>query len=119
MLISYIRTCLLAFSFYFQDYIFVKVLRASILNVSKTSVVIMNYYLGVDTAKINYAASLINSNGVIKFINSNVDLNKLLSTLQNKLGNLNNIEIAMETIGYYLLSLYSALINNSFNVFCQ
>ena len=81
----------------------------------------MNYFLGIDIAKTNHVASLINNNGdvvirAIKFTNSNEGFIKLLSTIQDKLENLNNIEVAMEATGHYWLSLYSALIDNGFTV---
>lgn len=81
----------------------------------------MNYFLGIDIAKTNHVASLINNNGdvvirAIKFTNSNEGFNKRLTTIQDKLGDLSNIEVAMEATGHYWLSLYSALTNNSFNV---
>ena len=45
----------------------------------------MNYYLGIDIAKTNHVASLINNNGdvvirAIKFTNSNEGFDKLLNT---------------------------------------
>ena len=43
-------------------------------------------------------------------------VNKLLSTIQEKLGDLSNFEIAMEATGHYWLSLYLALTDNGFNV---
>lgn len=60
----------------------------------------MNYFLGIDIAKINHVASLINNNGdvvirAIKFTNSNEGFSKLLTTIQDKLGDLSNIEVAM------------------------
>ena len=81
----------------------------------------MNYFLGIDIAKTNHVASLINNNGdvvirAIKFTNSNEGFNKLLNTIQSKLGDLSNIEVAMEATGHYWLSLYSALNDNNFNV---
>lgn len=81
----------------------------------------MNYFLGVDIAKTNHVASLINNTGdvvlrAIKFTNSNDGFNKLLTTIQNKLGDLSNIEVAMKATGHYWLSLYSALTDNGFNV---
>ena len=81
----------------------------------------MNYYLGIDIAKTNHVASLINNTGdvvirAIKFTNSNEGFNKLLSIIQDKLGDLSNIEVAMEATGHYWLSLYSALTDNGFNV---
>ena len=50
----------------------------------------MNYFLGIDIAKTNHVASLIDNKGdvvirAIKFTNSNEGLSKLLSTLQDKL----------------------------------
>lgn len=90
-------------------------------NISRIGVVFMNYFLGIDIAKTNHVASLINNNGdvvirAIKFTNSNEGFNKLLNTIQSKLGDLSNIEVAMEATGHYWLSLYSALTDNNFNV---
>ena len=81
----------------------------------------MNYYLGIDIAKTNHVASLINNNGdvvirAIKFTNSKEGFNKLLATIQDKLKDLSNIEVAMEATGHYWLSLYSALTDNDFPV---
>ena len=58
----------------------------------------MNYFLGIDIAKTNHVASLIDNTGnvvirAIKFTNSNEGFQKLLSTIQNKLECLNNIEV--------------------------
>ena len=114
---------MLSFAFYLRGYIFVKALRASPLsyNISRIGVLFMNYFLGIDIAKTNHVASLINNNGdvvirAIKFTNSNEGFNKLLNTIQSKLGDLSNIEVAMEATGHYWLSLYSALTDNNFNV---
>lgn len=114
---------MLSFAFYLRGYIFVKALRASPLsyNISRIGVIFMNYFLGIDIAKTNHVASLINNNGdvvirAIKFTNSNEGFNKLLNTIQSKLGDLSNIEVAMEATGHYWLSLYSALTDNNFNV---
>ena len=81
----------------------------------------MNYYLGIDIAKTNHIASLINDNGdviirAIKFTNSKEGFNKLLTTIQDKLKDLSNIEVAIEATGHYWLSLYSALTDNGFPV---
>ena len=81
----------------------------------------MKYFLGIDIAKTNHVASLINNTGdvvirAIKFTNSNEGFNKLLTTIQDKLGDLGNIEVAMEATGHYWLSLYSALTDNGFTV---
>lgn len=80
----------------------------------------MNYFLGINIAKTNHAASLINNTRnvvirAIKFTNSN-GFNKLLSTIQDKLGDLSNIEVSMKATGHYWLILYSALTDNRFNV---
>ena len=114
---------MLSFAFYLRGYIFVKALRASPLsyNISRIGVAFMNYFLGIDIAKTNHVASLINNNGdvvirAIKFTNSNEGFNRLLNTIQSKLGDLSNIEVAMEATGHYWLSLYSALTDNNFNV---
>ena len=74
----------------------------------------MNYFLGIDIAKTNHVASLINNNGdvvirAIKFTNSNEGFSKLLTTIQDKLNDLSNIEVAMEATGHYWLSVYSYL----------
>lgn len=77
------------------------------------------FYLGIDIAKTNHVASLIDSEGnilvkAIKFTNSNEGLDKLLSSLTNY--DLSNILISMEATGHYWLSLYSSLIDKGFNV---
>lgn len=56
----------------------------------------MNYFLGIDIAKTNHVASLIDKEGnvvirAIKFTNSNEGFEKLLTTIQDKLGDLSNI----------------------------
>lgn len=71
--------------------------------------------------KTNHVASLINNNGdivikAIKFTNSKEGFNKLLTTIQDKLKDLSNIEVAMDATGHYWLSLYSALTDNGFPV---
>ena len=80
-----------------------------------------HYFLGIDIAKTNHVASLIGADGsvvirAIKFKNSNEGYTKLLNTIQNKLNDLSNINIAMEATGHYWLSLYSALVDDGFNV---
>ena len=80
-----------------------------------------HYFLGIDIAKTNHVASLIGADGsvvirAIKFKNSNEGYTTLLNTIQNKLNDLSNINIAMEATGHYWLSLYSALVDDGFNV---
>ena len=105
-----------------RGYIFVKALRASPLSyISRIEVIFMNYFLDIDIAKTNHVVSLINNTGdvvirAIKFTNSNEGFNRLLTTIQDKLGDLSNIEVAMEATGHYWLSLYSALVDDGFNV---
>jgi transposase len=81
----------------------------------------MNYFLGIDIAKTNHVASLIDKEGnivirAIKFTNSNEGFKKLLTTIQDKLDDLSNIDVAMEATGHYWLALYFALVDNNFNV---
>ena len=81
----------------------------------------MNYFIGIDIAKTNHVASIISQNGdiitkAIKFTNSNEGFNKLITTIQDKLVSLDNIEFAMEATGHYWLSLYSSLVDMNFNV---
>lgn len=81
----------------------------------------MNYFLGIDIAKTNHVASIIDNTGnviikAIKFTNSNEGFQKLLSTIKDKLNDLNNIEVSMEATGHYWLSLYSALTDLGFKV---
>ena len=81
----------------------------------------MNYYLGVDIAKVNHVASLMDSDGnviirAIKFTNSTDGLAKLISAIEDKFGSTSNVEVAMEATGLYWLALYSALIDKDFNV---
>lgn len=89
--------------------------------ISRIGVVFMNYFLGIDIAKTNHVASIIDNTGnviikAIKFTNSNEGFQKLLSTIQDKLNDLNNIEVSMEATGHYWLSLYSALTDLGFKV---
>lgn len=81
----------------------------------------MNYFLGVDIAKVNHVASLLDSKGdviikAIRFTNSTEGLNKLLTTINDKVGSNINMEVAMEATGSYWLALYSALTEKNFNV---
>ena len=81
----------------------------------------MNYFLGIDIAKTNHVAYLINSTGdvvirAIKFTNSNEGLHKLLTTIQDKLGDLSSIEVAMEATGHYHECLFRYLVANNYLV---
>jgi len=77
------------------------------------------FYLGIDIAKVNHVASLIDENGTIlvksiKFTNSNEGLQKLIDSISNY--DSSQIYCAMEATGTYWLSLFSALTDKGFNV---
>ena len=77
------------------------------------------FYLGIDIAKVNHVASLIDEDGsilvkAIKFTNSNEGLQKLLDSISSY--DSSKIYCAMEATGTYWLSLFSALIDKGFNV---
>ena len=90
----------------------------SLTKIRKDDVFIM-FYLGIDIAKVNHVASLINEDGsilvkAIKFTNSNEGLQKLIDVISNY--DLSQIYCAMEATGTYWLSLFSALTDKGFNV---
>lgn len=77
------------------------------------------FYLGIDIAKVNHVASLINEDGsilvkAIKFTNSNEGLQKLIDSISEY--DQSQIFCAMEATGTYWLSLFSALTDRGFNV---
>lgn len=77
------------------------------------------FYLGIDIAKVNHVASLIDENGsilvkAIKFTNSNEGLQKLIDSISAY--DQSQIYCAMEATGTYWLSLFSALTDKGFNV---
>ena len=77
------------------------------------------FYLGIDIAKVNHVASLINEDGsilvkAIKFTNSNDGLQKLIDSISDY--DQSQIYCAMEATGTYWLSLFSALTDKGFNV---
>ena len=77
------------------------------------------FYLGIDIAKVNHVASLINEDGsilikAIKFTNSNEGLQKLVDSISEY--DQSQIYCAMEATGTYWLSLFSALTDKGFNV---
>lgn len=77
------------------------------------------FYLGIDIAKTNHIASLIDKDGsilikAIKFTNSKEGFEKLISALKDY--DLSQIYCAMEATGTYWLSLFSALTDKGFNV---
>lgn len=77
------------------------------------------FYLGIDIAKVNHVASLLDQDGsilvkAIKFTNSNEGLQKLLDYISEY--DFSQIYCAMEATGTYWLSLFSALTDKGFNV---
>ena len=77
------------------------------------------FYLGIDIAKVNHVASLIDEDGsilvkAIKFTNSNEGLQKLIDSISDY--DQSQIYCAMEATGTYWLSLFSALTDKGFNV---
>lgn len=77
------------------------------------------YFLGIDIAKTNHVASLIDSDGnivikTIKFTNSTDGYQKLKE--QISIISIDEIVIAMEATGHYWLSLFSFLIDDGYNV---
>ena len=77
------------------------------------------FYLGIDIAKTNHVASLIDDRGsilvkAIKFTNSTEGFQKLLDSLKEY--DFSQIYCAMEATGTYWLSLFSALTDKGFNV---
>jgi len=79
------------------------------------------FYLGIDIAKTNHVASLIDSEGnqlgkVIKFTNSTEGYERLITSLKESVINLNEVLVAMEATGHYWLSLFSKLEDENFNV---
>lgn len=79
------------------------------------------FYLGIDIAKTNHVASLINANGdslgkPIKFTNSKDGYQKLIDSMNEFVSDIDSVLIAMESTGHYWLALYSALQDDGYNV---
>lgn len=79
------------------------------------------YYLGIDIAKHNHVASLIDGSGkvvikTIKFTNDTEGYQKLVTLVTTAVPDINNIAVAMEATGHYWLSVFSALIDDGFLV---
>ena len=80
------------------------------------------FYVGIDIAKKNHEASIIDSNGKlldksISFSNSESGCNKLQTLLERFEANSSNAIIGMEATGHYWLSLYSHLLDLGFTVY--
>lgn len=79
------------------------------------------FYLGIDIAKTNHVASLIDLEGntlgkCIKFTNSKEGYDKLVSSVKEFVTDNCEVLVGMEATGHYWLSLFSALENDCFNV---
>jgi transposase len=79
------------------------------------------YYLGIDIAKHNHVASLIDSDDkvvikTIKFTNSAEGYEKLMSQVMTAVPDKSDVLVAMEATGHYWLSVFSALIDDGFSV---
>lgn len=80
------------------------------------------FYVGIDIAKKNHEASIIDSNGKlldksISFSNSESGTNKLIALLNKFEAGSSNVIIGMEATGHYWLSLYSYLLELGFTVY--
>lgn len=80
------------------------------------------FYVGIDIAKKNHEASIIDSTGKlldksISFSNSQAGCAKLVSLLDKFEADSSNVIIGMEATGHYWVSLYSYLIDLGFIVY--
>jgi len=80
------------------------------------------FYVGIDIAKKNHEASIIDLNGKpldksISFSNSEAGCNKLIAMFENFEADTSNIIIGMEATGHYWVNLYSYLIDLGFTVY--
>ena len=80
------------------------------------------FYVGIDIAKKNHEASIINYTGKlldksISFSNSQAGCTKLVSMLDKFEDDSSNVIIGMEATGHYWVSLYSYLIDLGFTVY--
>ncbi|MDR1472020.1 MAG: IS110 family transposase [Synergistaceae bacterium] len=79
------------------------------------------YYVGIDIAKRNHEASLIDTDGKllsnsISFSNSKEGCDKLLAMFEKFGVNNENVVIGMEATGHYWLSLYSCLLELGYDL---
>lgn len=80
------------------------------------------FYVGIDIAKKNHEASIIDSNGKlldksISFSNSQAGSSKLISLLEKYSIDASNVIVGMEATGHYWLSLYSHLLDLGYIVY--
>jgi transposase len=79
------------------------------------------YYVGIDIAKRNHEASLIDADGrllsdSISFSNSKEGCDKLLAMFEKSGVNSRNVVVGMEATGHYWLSLYSCLLELGYDL---
>ena len=79
------------------------------------------FYLGIDIAKHNHVASLIDNDGniiikTIKFTNDNDGYQKLITQVLSVVSDKSKVAVAMEATGHYWLSVYSAFVDDGFFV---
>jgi transposase len=80
------------------------------------------FCVGIDIAKKNHEASIIDSNGKlldksISFSNSQAGSSKLISLLEKYNISTSNVVIGMEATGHYWLNLYSYLLDLEYTVY--
>ena len=78
-------------------------------------------YLGIDIAKHNHVASLLDENAkplfkAFAFSNTTDGANSLIEKLSSLITSVSDIEIGMEATGHYWLSLYSFLVEKGYTV---
>lgn len=79
------------------------------------------FFLGIDIAKTNHVASLIDSNGkviikTITFKNEMDGYNKLVDTIKSVSPNKEDFQVGMEATGHYWLALFSKLVDDGYSV---
>ena len=79
------------------------------------------YILGIDIAKNNHEATLIDQNGLViakslRFANRHVGFEKLMTFLRSQVEDLSQIVCGMEATGHYWLALYAHLREKGFTV---
>lgn len=92
-----------------------------ILTTFKLNGILLMYYLGIDIAKTNHVASLIDNDGnilgkPIKFKNTAEGYKILLDSIHEYVNDNCEVLVGMEATGHYWLSLYSALEDDCFNL---
>ena len=79
------------------------------------------FYLGIDVAKTNHVAAILDNQGqqlgkFINFTNSKEGYEKLISSISLFVSDFSELLVAMEATGHYWLALFSKLEEDNFNV---